>query len=153
MNEVAKLADQLHRAFEGDAWHGPSVFEALEGVDAKAAAARPIRGAHSIWELTLHIAAWEGIVRRRLAGEVVTPTDEENFPPVNDESDSAWHKAKRTLQSRHEDLLQAVSGIPESRLSEQVSGKDYDFHHMLYGEVQHAVYHAGQMALLKKARV
>jgi hypothetical protein len=42
--------------------------------------------------------------------------------------------------------------MPESRLAEQVPGKDYDFYHMLHGAVQHALYHAGQIALLKKVR-
>ena len=51
MFETARIADQLRRAFYGGAWHGEALFEILRGVTAKQAAARPIKSAHSIWEL------------------------------------------------------------------------------------------------------
>src|ERR1035437_3500929 len=74
-----RIADQLRRAFSGDAWHGDSVFEILEGVNAAQAAAHPIKNAHSIWELVLHIAAWDGAVLHRLGGAAVELSDTENF--------------------------------------------------------------------------
>jgi hypothetical protein len=57
IDELPRIVDQLRRAFEGDAWHGPSVLEALTGVNAKMAAAKPIPTAHSIWEIVEHIGA------------------------------------------------------------------------------------------------
>jgi len=74
MNETERIADQLKRAFHGEAWSGPSVREVLQGVTADIAAKRPIADAHSIWELVHHITAWVDIVRRRVAGEAVTVT-------------------------------------------------------------------------------
>src|ERR1700685_2324792 len=71
VSEAALIADQLHRAFEGEAWHGPALLELLEDVDAATAAATPWPGVHSIWELVLHIAAWDGAALRRLKGETV----------------------------------------------------------------------------------
>ena len=79
MSETARLADQIRRAFEGEAWHGDSLLELLKGVNAATAAAKPIKNAHSIWELILHIAAWDDIVRQRTGGKAVMPTDEQNF--------------------------------------------------------------------------
>ena len=38
MSEVARIVEQLKQAHEGEAWHGPSVGEALHGVTAAAAA-------------------------------------------------------------------------------------------------------------------
>jgi uncharacterized damage-inducible protein DinB len=90
MSETARLADQIRRAFEGDAWHGDSVLELLEGVNAKMAAAHPIKNAHSIWELVLHVAAWDGAALKRTGGTAVELRDEQNFPPVKDTSDAAW---------------------------------------------------------------
>lgn len=58
MKETDRIRDQLERAFSGNAWHGPSVLEILENVTASQAAAHPIAGANSIWELVLHIGAW-----------------------------------------------------------------------------------------------
>src|SRR5208283_2460455 len=93
MSESARIADQMRRAFDGEAWHGDSLTEILEGVTAARAAAHPITGAHSIWELVLHIAAWDGAVLRRLGGAAVELSDAENFPAVREASEAAWRKA------------------------------------------------------------
>ena len=69
MTEIPRIADQLNRAFEGEAWHGPAVMDILEGITPQQAAARPFNGTHSIWDIVLHIAAWERACRRRLGGE------------------------------------------------------------------------------------
>jgi uncharacterized damage-inducible protein DinB len=150
IEEISRIADQLKRAFEGDAWHGPAVLEVLEGVNARPAAAKPIPGAHSIWEIVLHIAVWDGAIRRRMAGQALQLSDEQDFPLVKDTSDSAWRSALENLRQRHADLIQALLAMPDYRLTAQVPGKDYDFYHMLHGAVQHELYHAGQIALLKK---
>jgi uncharacterized damage-inducible protein DinB len=153
MSEATRIADQLRRAFDGEAWHGDSVFEILEGVTAAQAAARPIAGAHTIWELVLHIAAWDGAVPRRLGGVAVELSDAENFPPVTDTSDAAWRAVLAQVRRVHEELVAAVAALPDSRLSDLVPGKQgahYNFYYMVHGVVQHELYHAGQIALLKK---
>ncbi|HKC71721.1 MAG TPA: DinB family protein [Terriglobales bacterium] len=150
IDEKSRIADQLKRAFEGDAWHGPAVLEVLDGVNARAAASKPLAGAHSIWELVLHIAAWDGAIRRRMEGQALQLSPEQDFPPVKDTSDSAWRAALDNLKQRHAELIQGVLAMPDHRLTSQVPGKDYDFYHMLHGAVQHELYHAGQIALLKK---
>jgi uncharacterized damage-inducible protein DinB len=151
--ESARIADQLRRAFDGEAWHGDSLFEILDGVTAARAASHPIEGAHSIWELALHIAAWDGVALRRMRGAAVELSDLENFPPVADASEAAWRAAQREVRRGHEELVAAVAAFPESRLEEIVPGKKaahYTFYYMLHGVVQHELYHAGQIALLKK---
>ena len=133
------------------------MFEILEGVTAAQAAAqaaaRPITRAHTIWELVLHIAAWDGAVLRRLSGTAVTLSDAENFPSVTDTSEAAWLRTLAEMRRVHEELVRAVSTFPDSRLDEIVPGKEgthYTFYYMLHGVVQHELYHAGQIALLKK---
>ena len=118
--EVDRIRDQFRRAFEGEAWHGPSVLALLDGVTAPQAAAHPIPGAHSIWELTLHIAAWERACLRRLNGDPAQLTDTEDWEPVNDTSDAAWEATKQQLIDNHRELLDAISNVDESRLNEPV---------------------------------
>ena len=69
MSQTSRLADQIRRSYYGEAWHGDSIEEILTGVNAEMAAAHPLKNAHSIWELVLHIAAWDDAVRRRTAGQ------------------------------------------------------------------------------------
>ena len=155
MSATARLADQIRRAFEGHAWHGDSVLKLLSDVNARKAVAHPIKNAHSIWELVLHITAWDDAVRRRTGGTAVRVTAKQNFPPVEDRGESAWRKAVENLKHTHNQLVKAVAAFPDSRLEERVPGKTssyYDFYYMFSGIVQHELYHAGQIALLKKAQ-
>jgi uncharacterized damage-inducible protein DinB len=151
MEELARIAEQARRAFEGDAWHGPSVLELLQDVTAEEAAARPVKGAHSIWEVALHIGAWDAIVVRRMAGEtVVEVADAEDWPQPAP-SAAAWEATRQALREGNLRLRQAIAAFDGTRLAAPVPGKDYDYRFMLHGIVQHDLYHAGQIALLKRA--
>src|SRR5215469_7263298 len=146
MSQIDMVIDELKRSFDGEAWHGPALMEILDGIDARTAAARPLPTAHSIWELVLHLAAWEDVVRRRIHGENCTLTDEQNFGHVERVNDSAWQQAVGNLRDKHARLLETVSKLPDSRLNDRVPGKDYNLLFMLLGVVQHAAYHGGQIS-------
>lgn len=150
--EIARLADQLERAVRGGAWHGPALAESLVGVDAATAAARPIPGAHTIWEIALHAAAWTDIARRRMAGEAADRVpEEEDWPPVTETSEEAWRKAQGTLDEAHRRLHADLLALPEDCLDQCVVGSDPTVRGLLLGLLQHHTYHAGQIVLLKKA--
>jgi uncharacterized damage-inducible protein DinB len=152
MSEIQRIEDQLRRAFEGNAWHGPAVRELLADVSAARAGARPLSTAHSIWEIVLHIAAWEGVVRRRLQGEAVADLpSEQDWPPVRDSGEAAWRQAVHDLEQAHRALHEAIARSNEAHLADTVPGKDHSVYLMLHGIIQHDLYHAGQIAVLKKA--
>jgi uncharacterized damage-inducible protein DinB len=127
-------------------------MELLEDVDAATAAAKPLPKVHSIWELVLHVAVWDGAALRRLGGEKFQPTGLANFPLVSAATGAAWRKTIAETKRTHEKLVKTVAALPYSRLGDRVPGKRYDFYHMLHGVVQHELYHAGQIAILKKAQ-
>jgi uncharacterized damage-inducible protein DinB len=144
--ETAQLGEQLRNAFEGDA-----------DIDPATAAAHPLPETHSIWEIVLHIAAWDDAVNRRIVlgklGKALQLNDAENFPPVTDKSAAAWKKAVAHVKAAHAALLKTVADLPDARLRERVPGKKYDIGFMLQGVAQHEIYHAGQIAILKKTRL
>jgi uncharacterized damage-inducible protein DinB len=153
MTEMERILDQLKRAYEGNAWHGPSVCEALDGVSAEQALARPLASAHSIWELVHHIAVWEDVGRRRLSGDraPVEVSSPEDWPPADDKSDAAWEQAKAALDRGHQALVEAIGRVPESRLDEPIFEGMSTVYVTLHGVIQHNLYHAGQIAMLKKS--
>jgi uncharacterized damage-inducible protein DinB len=153
MTEIERILDQLKRAYEGNAWHGPSVREALAGVTAAKAHARPLNNAHSICELTQHIAVWEDVGRRRLEGDraAIEISSPEDWPPTDDTSETAWEQAKAALDRGHEALREAISRIPEERLDEPILEGMSTVYVTVHGVIQHDLYHAGQIAMLKKA--
>ena len=150
-SEAARIADQLRRAFDGSAWHGPALLELLEDVDAATAAAKPLTNVHSIWELLLHVAAWDGAACRRLSGKKAQLKGKQNFPPVPASTEAAWREAVAGAKRTHDALVQTVAALSDDRLRDRVPGKPYDFGHMVLGVAQHELYHAGQIAILKKA--
>jgi uncharacterized damage-inducible protein DinB len=132
-------------------WHGPSLADLLEGIHAEQAAARPIRGAHTIWELVLHVTAWTEIARERLAGSAkADPTPEEDWPPVTDTSPDAWRAAVERLKEAHRELGSIAAKMDDSTLVGRVPGKDHSVLTMMHGIIEHDAYHGGQIALLKK---
>jgi uncharacterized damage-inducible protein DinB len=150
MSEIQKIIDELKNIHDGDPWHGPSLKEILSGVTAEQAAAKPLANAHSIWELTAHIAGWEDVFRGRLAGRSLNEPEEGDFPVVTDASEEAWRRTLARFDESHRSLVGAIAGLTYERLSEMVPGKDYTVEYMLRGQIRHHVYHAGQIALLKK---
>jgi uncharacterized damage-inducible protein DinB len=151
MSEVDSIADLLERGFRGGAWHGPAVAEALAGLDAGTAAARPLAGAHSIWEIVHHLAVWNDVPRRRLDGERLQDLPpERDWPPVTDLSAGAWQAAQAALQDAHAALHERVLELADGQLDDPVVGSDPTVRGMLFGVLQHDAYHAGQIVLLRK---
>jgi uncharacterized damage-inducible protein DinB len=151
MTEIDRIADQLSRGFDGDAWHGDPLLKILDDVTAEQAAAHPVKDGHSIWEIVNHISAWRPAIVTRLSGKPAELTGNGDWPPVTDNSETAWRNCLSDLRQRHEALMKAVRVFPENKLSENAPNRDHSFYVLLHGMVQHDLYHAGQIAILKKA--
>lgn len=150
--ELERLEEQLARALEGGAWHGPSVLEVLDGVSAQQAAAHPIAGAHSIWELVLHLCSDYVLVLRRLSGDGRPLTESEGWPSVPESSAENWAESTHALKQLNAELRRAIRSFPPERLDEPLAPEvPYTAYTQFIGVTQHGLYHTGQMAVLKKA--
>jgi uncharacterized damage-inducible protein DinB len=151
MTEIDRIADQISRAFDGDAWHGDPLMKILDGITAAQASAHPVEGAHSIWEVVNHLRAWRPAIVTRLSGKAAELTGIGDWPPVTDTSDAAWRHCLSDLRERQLALVTAVRAFPEKKLDENAPNREHSYYVMLQGIVQHDLYHAGQIAILKKA--
>ena len=145
-----RIADEIGRALLGEAWHGPALNELLDGITAEEAIQRPIPGAHNIWELVLHITSWSNIARRRITGGKVEPSEGEDWPRAGPISENRWADARAALVESHERLREIVAGMSDEDLAQNAPQSERTVAAMLYGVTQHAAYHGGQIALLKK---
>jgi uncharacterized damage-inducible protein DinB len=151
MSEVKRIAGQLHASLSGPAWHGPSLLEILEGVTADEAQRQPLAAAHSMAEIVLHVTAWISAAERRLAGETIELEGDADWPPVTDRFD--WPAAVQELREAAEALGVRIRTLSEADLTTirvRSYGHEYSAYVLLHGVVQHNLYHAGQLALLKK---
>ena len=152
MSRATRLAKHIERTATGPMWHGPALAEVLKGVDAAGARARPIAGAHSIWEIVLHVIAWAEIGRARLKGQSTgDPTPAEDWPPVSSTDADAWQRALKQLDTSYRHLAADARELDEARLDALVPGLDYSVAVLLHGIVEHGTYHGGQIVLLKRA--
>jgi len=150
--ELERIEEQLRRAFEGDAWHGPAVLETLQGITAAQAHAHPIAGAHSVWEVVLHLSYTYRVVRRRIRGDGTPIRAEEDWPVVPPATEADWQDAVGALRRVNAELRDAVRAFPAGRLDEPlVPDPPYTAYTQFIGITQHDLYHAGQISLLKRA--
>jgi len=74
---------------------------------------------------------------------------------VSDTSDAAWQQTKDELIETHQQLLDAIAELDDARLNQPIINDPSTTYSSVYvtlhGGVQHDLYHAGQIAILKKA--
>jgi uncharacterized damage-inducible protein DinB len=153
MNQESKrIHHLLARTFSGEAWHGTPVTQLLENVTAAQARARPVTGGHTIGELVLHMISWRNFARQKLVGDPAYDirTPEEDWPGLEFTDEASWKTTLRTLADSQEQLLAAIATMHDAQLNETVPGRNYSYYILLHGIIVHDVYHAGQIALLKK---
>jgi uncharacterized damage-inducible protein DinB len=134
-------------------WHGPAVGALLVGFTPEQAAAHPVAGAHSAWELVLHMAAWAELAALRLAGGAVDypPADVDWPSPPAVPTADGWAAAQSRLAAAYDHLAELARALPAGRLAERVAGQEHTVAVMLDGVVEHGTYHGGQLALLRRA--
>lgn len=145
------LADELRRSLRADAWHGPALLEVINQVTAEEAMQRPLPAAHNIWELVLHITSWANIASRRINGGQVEPYDGEDWPEVHEFTQEKWEEACTAMAESYERLSEVVLGMTDQELMAKAPKSERTIAGMVNGVVQHAAYHGGQIALLRKS--
>jgi uncharacterized damage-inducible protein DinB len=148
--ELTRLEEQVRRAFEGEAWHGPAVLEALAGVSVEEAAAHPIPGAHSIWEIVLHLAGTYRLVLHRIPGQSWNLTAEQDWPSGAGLEAEHWHEAVEELRRLNREVREAILVFAGNLDQMLAPGHSSAYTHFA-GLPQHDAYHAGQISLLRKA--
>jgi hypothetical protein len=151
---VATLRALLAEAYDKPAWHGPNLKGLLRGVTAKDATFRLHPERHNIWELVVHCAYWKYAVTRRITGEkrgaFVLPGSNWFVRPV-EPSEKAWRADRELLDAQHRRLLAVVDGLTDRDLQRKGHGSRHTVGRMVAGAAAHDLYHAGQVAMLKRS--
>ena len=150
MAERQRTLELVDRAYRAKAWHGPALLETLDGVTPAMAAKRVVRGAHTIWELVDHVASWNAIVAMRLAGEQPQVTPELNFPKTQAPTAAAWKRSLARLAASQRRFRSAVARFQVAQLGRIRPGTQTSWNVLIHGQIQHQLYHAGQIAMLRR---
>lgn len=147
----------LDEAYDKRSWHGTNLRGSVRGLSPAAAAWRPGRNRHNIWELVVHAAYWKYAVRRRLLGEKrgSFPLDGSNWwvrPVKGVSAATQWRRDLRLLGDMHKALRQTVLELPEPLLARRAPRSPFDNLSLVTGVAAHDLYHAGQIQILKRLR-
>ena len=76
---------------------------------------------------------------------------EKDWATVWGDSAEGWFDTQDSLFRNAEKLAEAIEKFDDAKLRDIAPGRSYDFYYLFHGIVQHSLYHAGQIAILKKA--
>jgi uncharacterized damage-inducible protein DinB len=151
MREVERIARLLELTFDGQAYHGPSVRQALKDIDAGIAARRPEGGLHTIWELVGHLTSELRHARALLEGNAEPwVAGRTTWSALPTPSPAAWVQALSDLENANREFVSAVERLDDAVLDEDLVQVHRTYYVMLHGMVQHSAYHAGQISILKR---
>lgn len=140
----------LEEGYGGGAWHGPDLEAALADVTAETAFRRPGPSRHNIAEVALH-HAWVlrsvvGQLTGRAQGEFLMQG--EDWFELNGNGGPTWPRVREALAANQQAMSEAIRDLAEGRI-ESPLGEAERFD-LVLGVTCHAVYHAGQIQLIKR---
>lgn len=140
----------LQEGYGPGAWHGPDLESALADVTPALALWRPAPGRHNIAEIALHHAYYVRSVRTQVSGRPAEPfvLEGEDWFDVSDERRITWTSIQATVASEQERMRAMVADIEAGRTNPAM--KRDERLRLVIGITCHAVYHAGQIQLIKR---
>jgi hypothetical protein len=142
----------LNEGYGPGAWHGADLKAALSDVAPEVAFWRPGAGRHNIAEIALHHAYCTRGVRSQIAGgaaEAFVLPGEDWFD-LADEKTLSWPKILETVDREQERLRLLVAEVEAGKATSPVV--DAERFKLVLGITCHAIYHAGQVQLIKRLR-
>lgn len=135
------LTRVLDEGYGPGAWHGSDLKAALADVPPDLAFWRPASGRHNIAEIALHHAFCARSVRGQLSGITPEPfvLEGEDWFPLSEETNLSWPDIRAVVDAEQSRLAAAVAALPDA--------ERFD---LVLGVTCHAVYHAGQVQLIKR---
>lgn len=132
------------------AWHGADLKAALADVTTADAFRRPGAGRHNIAEIALHHAYSVRAVREKLSGKPAGPfaLAGDDWFALESEGPLAWPKVQAIVDGEQSQLAALVADLSAGRAASPLP--DDEQVTLVLGITCHAVYHAGQVQLIKK---
>lgn len=156
MTTSEKLSLELEKVLSGDPWYGSSVYDIIEKVAFEAAYEKPSGAAHNIAAIVLHMVAWTEEVMDRMNGLTPGVPSSGDWPPTGSPEEQKWQNYVNDLKLVNVNLLGLIQNTPEEKWNEPVNDKRENeqggmtYEEMVYGLIQHHIYHSGQIALLRR---
>jgi uncharacterized damage-inducible protein DinB len=153
---IHEFTDQFEIVFQKQPWYGASVMEVVASVPLRIVGTKITPRSHSVYQIVMHMITWREYVTKKLSGQndyAVEVGGELDWPFKEDVSKEDWNDAVAALEKSQLRLIETLKRTPDEKLEELVPlngpNTTLTFGKLLHGLLQHDVYHAGQIALLR----
>ncbi len=150
--EIQSIIRNLENTLDGEPWYGRPVCALLREIDSPIAFKKLTPDSHSLIELLYHMLTWAEFTLKRLENDKISDLAAfENLdwreidPKIHD-----WDEALGAFIATHQQIIAILQTKDDTFLKEIVDYRQYNFRFLLNGLIQHNIYHAGQVAYLKK---
>jgi hypothetical protein len=142
----------LREGYGPGAWHGADLKAAVAEVPAEEAFWRPAKGRHNVAEIALHHAYCLRSVRGKLGGAALEPfvVEGDDWFELDGRGQLGWPDVQAVVEAEQEKLARIVADIAAGRTQSPLP--DAERLDLVLGITCHAIYHAGQIQLLKRLR-
>lgn len=150
--QIQSIIKSLDDTLSGEPWFGRAVYKLLDEIDEAIVSTNPTNKEHSLIELLWHMNTWAEFTLANLENrspEELKAIEENDWRTIDPEKHS-WQSGLTELKSIHKKIADILAEKEDSFLKEMVPNRRYNFRFMLNGLIQHNIYHAGQVAYLKK---
>ncbi len=150
MQSPELLAKHIRDVHFGGNWTTSNLKDNLAGVSWQQAT-RQVYELNTIATLVFHINYYISAVLKVLQGEPLQAHDKYSFdlPPIQSQED--WEKLLNKTWADAEHFAALVEQLPEATLWEPFTDEKYGtYYRNLLGIIEHAHYHLGQIAVIKK---
>lgn len=150
--EINSIIRNLENILDGEPWYGRSVYALMREVDESRASIKPSKNSHSMTELLYHMITWAEFTLSRIEKDQVNDlaaSEKLDWREI-DPQIHGWEEGLSAFIACHQHIIALLHTKDDEFLKEKVDYRNYNYRFLLNGLIQHNIYHAGQIATLKK---
>jgi len=152
--EINNYISEFETIYNGEPWYGKSLMAVINSADPKDVFKKQKSDGHSAFEITHHLYTWRNLLAKRLNGDAkasVKMNSKEDWAPLPKEQTAAtWKELIKKLEQNQQELIESLPKWDDEALDKDFAGTSYSLRTFLNGQIQHDIYHIGQVALAIK---
>jgi uncharacterized damage-inducible protein DinB len=155
MTKGEKLEQELTEVLSGQPWYGSAIYDVLGKITFDSAYEKPSPAAHNVAEILLHLLSWTEEVMDRMNGMTASVPSSGDWPPTGAPDEKKWADWIEDIKLANVNLVKIIRDFPEAQWDERIDDERgtepvTTYEEMIYGFIQHQIYHTGQIAILVK---
>ena len=152
--EIKNYINEFKNVYNGEPFYGKPLMAILNDADPKKIYKKQSNTSHSAYEIAQHLYAWRELLIKRLNGDskatIKADSKEDWLPLPAKQTAATWKVFVKKIEQNQEELIKALSKWTDESLDKNFVNSAYTLRTFLNGQIQHDIYHIGQIALALK---